>query len=820
MFTRTILSGVFLFLIFSCCWPASSATWCVDGRVSASGDGRSWDKAFKTIQEGINRATDGDTVLVARDFVYDENVHFKGKNITLQSAPFGASLSPYAVIDGRQRGAAVTFAGTENESCVLSGFKIDNGRYGLGGGICGGSSDGDLRTRATIKNNLITGNYNSGGPGGGIAYCDGLIQNNVITGNSALGGGGLWHCFGTIENNLIYNNSVTNSGGGLAFCDGIIQNNAIYENSAAWSGGGVSWCSGTMRNCIIWGNKAAHGAQVDGPHKPTYSCIEGWSLGGEGNIAFNPHFVDEFNGDFHLTSWSPCIDAGDPTSPFKYEPQPNGGRVDMGAYGNTPEGTPRSPDTDADGLPDDWELHWFRNLQPDAASDSDADLILDITEYRYGWAPDMPSETLVENLTRGGRYQTIEAAMVEASGADEIVAYQGVYRENVRFQGKNITLRSADPLDPAVVTGTIIDANKDGCAVAFSAEEDETCILAGFTIQDGNAIEGAGICGGYVEGPRLKSTLATVRNNVILRNSARDYGGGVFMCDGAIENNVICGNSASLGGGISGCFGVIEGNTIASNCASSGGGGLETCGGTVQNNAITGNSADYGGGLNSCLGVIRNNVIARNAALYGGGVYYCGGATIRNNTIAENFGGGAYLCDGEYDETTMTNCIIWGNTGRQFSADCPATYCCIEGWTGGGEGNIAEDPQFADSDYRLRASSPCVDAGRNENWMWDAVDLDGNPRIYPAGPHWKVDMGAYEYVPSAYEFKELIEVIEGKIGLAWTVRPGQTCVVWSCIDLLGGTWAEETRITPAGRTARWFDPDATADRKFYRIEIP
>jgi hypothetical protein len=34
---------------------------------------------------------------------------------------------------------------------------------------------------------------------------------------------------------------------------------------------------------------------------------------------------------------SPCIDAGDPMSPIGLEPFPNGGRINMGAYGGTAE---------------------------------------------------------------------------------------------------------------------------------------------------------------------------------------------------------------------------------------------------------------------------------------------------------------------------------------------------------------------------------------------------------------------------------------------------------------------------------------------------
>jgi hypothetical protein len=68
----------------------------------------------------------------------------------------------------------------------------------------------------------------------------------------------------------------------------------------------------------------------------------------------DPLLADPNNGDFHLKSqagrweefsklWvqddvtSPAIDAGDPSGPLGLEPFPNGGFVNMGAYGGTPE---------------------------------------------------------------------------------------------------------------------------------------------------------------------------------------------------------------------------------------------------------------------------------------------------------------------------------------------------------------------------------------------------------------------------------------------------------------------------------------------------
>jgi hypothetical protein len=83
--------------------------------------------------------------------------------------------------------------------------------------------------------------------------------------------------------------------------------------------------------------------------------------GQNGNLSVNPRYADLAGEDYHLMSkagrWSPttrtwvkdtvtspCIDAGDPASPFDEEPTPNGGRVNMGAYGNTREAS-KSPTT-------------------------------------------------------------------------------------------------------------------------------------------------------------------------------------------------------------------------------------------------------------------------------------------------------------------------------------------------------------------------------------------------------------------------------------------------------------------------------------------
>ena len=48
------------------------------------------------------------------------------------------------------------------------------------------------------------------------------------------------------------------------------------------------------------------------------------------DISLDPMFVNALSDDFHLSSGSPCTDAGNPDPAYN---DPNGSRNDMGAYG-------------------------------------------------------------------------------------------------------------------------------------------------------------------------------------------------------------------------------------------------------------------------------------------------------------------------------------------------------------------------------------------------------------------------------------------------------------------------------------------------------
>ena len=141
MASRLLISATLLFLFFGLSTDSPCATWYVDASVASSGDGTTWETALQTIQQGINAATDGDTVLVAQG-TYVENIGFKGKNIVLTSTdPLDPQIVEKTIVDGNDSGSVVTFTGAENYPCTLSGFTIRNGTAQAGAGICGGTDE-------------------------------------------------------------------------------------------------------------------------------------------------------------------------------------------------------------------------------------------------------------------------------------------------------------------------------------------------------------------------------------------------------------------------------------------------------------------------------------------------------------------------------------------------------------------------------------------------------------------------------------------------------------------------------------------------------
>ena len=111
--------------------------------------------------------------------------------------------------------------------------------------------------------------------------------------------------------------------------------------------GAYGRCQPNITSSIFWKNTNGDLFQC----RARYSCLADGGEG-QGNINLDPLFVDPNNNDYHLRSergrywprhnvWvlddvtSACVDGGDPAADCSGERKPNGGRVDMGAYGDS-----------------------------------------------------------------------------------------------------------------------------------------------------------------------------------------------------------------------------------------------------------------------------------------------------------------------------------------------------------------------------------------------------------------------------------------------------------------------------------------------------
>ena len=263
-------------------------------------------------------------------------------------------------------------------NCTFSGNSSSNG-----GGIgCWWDSN------PTLTNCTFIGNA-AGHKGGGIA-CWGwappsspTLANCTFVANSAHEGGGMHNGYSspTLTNCTFSGNVAQNTGGAVAndrYSNSTFTNCTFSGNKAPNGNAlssdlyyGKSYPSDIhISNCILWDGGSEIWNNDNSVITITYSDVQaGWP--GEGNIDVDPCFAevgywdpngtptdinDDFwvDGDYHLKSqagrwepsspsWvqdevtSPCIDAGDIDSPIGLEPFPNGGRVNMGAYGGTAE---------------------------------------------------------------------------------------------------------------------------------------------------------------------------------------------------------------------------------------------------------------------------------------------------------------------------------------------------------------------------------------------------------------------------------------------------------------------------------------------------
>ena len=311
----------------------------------------SWATAATNIQDAVDVAANGDTVLVTNG-VYGFGGRPVGtalltNRVAIEKPIVLASVNGPAltIIEGYRLPGTETGDGAVRcvymaSGAVLSGFTLRFGATLRSGDFTTEQTGGGAwceSAASIITNCAIAANSAASGSGG---VYGGTLNNCKLTANSAPWGGGA--SMATLNNCIVASNTVIYSGGGALSCT--LNNCTVVLNSArSYQGGGI--IGSTATNCILYYNAAPDGPnyfdQCLGCASPSFCCTTplpySGPFGGVGNITNEPVFVNPSALNLHLQPASPCINAGNNAfatgaTDLDGNPRISGGVVDMGAY--------------------------------------------------------------------------------------------------------------------------------------------------------------------------------------------------------------------------------------------------------------------------------------------------------------------------------------------------------------------------------------------------------------------------------------------------------------------------------------------------------
>ena len=733
-----------------------------------------WENAATNLNEAFALADEGSTMLVSngvytitKQLVLDRPMTLVGVNgraeTIVQRGPSGGRL---CMLD--------------NPGASVKGITFRRGTTGTGwhGNVLI-TSKGGLFDHCRITEN-VSGSYDSNGvglrlEGGRASGC--MIDANKITTDS-MQGSGVYQLGGCLENCLVISNFTYSLeqgvGAGVALVGpGVIRNCTITRNRGV-SGGGVfvSDNSSRVQNCIIIDNVTG---KDSGPGAPNWqkasdqvypekifstNCIP--QAIGPGCISASPDFTDAEAGNYSLAAGSPCIDAGAPLddlaeTDFAGNPRLMGEALDIGAI----EFDAREPGCGISVNP-------TRVVAPAKVTFTASTFAFqsDSSQLKYTW-------------TFGtGAGEQVEDGIGLAS-VDFQYTVPGLYNAQLEVLDPATDQRASIAVTNAVLiapTELYVVTTNDHCRAPYDSWETAatnfhealswTADGSTITVDDGvyhlpgaihleNAIRLRSV-NGYgsttLQGPgkagvrvvELHHDKAIVDGFTISGGYTAyiGFGGGVNMERGELRHCLITGNDASgysTGTGVNLLGGLVSGCVISNNARCDDGGGISIEGGICENSIITASEAGKGGGVLIRKGVLRNSTITGNSEISSGGP-----------------GAGGVFHEGG----TVENCIIWGNqcastepgpggpdwattfvdTSKAFLNNCTSSDV--------GSNCIVADPLFRDAeagDYRIRPNSPCRDAGLYREWMENATDFWGNPRV---DVQQRVDIGAHEETSS------------------------------------------------------------------------
>jgi parallel beta-helix repeat protein len=304
----------------------------VNGGAAPGGDGASWSSAHQTIQAAAdNIAANGGAEVWVAQGTYAENVIFFP--FTYLYGGFAGTEADRGLRDWKSRITEVAGPGTSGTvaygmgASAIDGFKVTGGNIGVY--YFFGSP--------TIANNTVGPNSLSTGTGIMIAgSATPFIWNNKVSGRAD----GIYYM--TNSSPIILSNVVVGNGRGIytsSFVPSKVVNNTVVANTQ--SGIYTYYTSATLANNISVDNGIGINV-VGGTPVLTHNNVYNNTTNNYSGIVADPSDISQpplfaGPGDYHLTSGSACVNAGDDAEvlpgwlDMDGEARTQGTHVDIGA---------------------------------------------------------------------------------------------------------------------------------------------------------------------------------------------------------------------------------------------------------------------------------------------------------------------------------------------------------------------------------------------------------------------------------------------------------------------------------------------------------
>ena len=701
-----------------------------------------------------------------------------------------------------------------------------------GGVFCRG---GVIRNCQIINNSIRVYSQQQDSNGAAFSYGGGLyilndetytaaIFNSLISGNRAE----------ALEwNNQKVSFHTMAIGAGACQISGNFYNNTIVSNTAKTGdanysnimcGGMFVYDSAEIYNCIIYNNKEEGGRNIgisapenlnlqvlsvdipegssgDKPNNDGYSIMkdrihvyysnvgytdtsgnahESSSLihgdvtyASRHNVSGYPSFVDEQNGDYHLSTGSPAINSGTEAIPdgiggyitipdydAEYTDRIKDCGIDMGAFESANEG----------------------NIGYETVTESDntKKYIYYVTQNGDG----LRSGASVDNAACAMKLQQI----LTAAGTTATTVTDG--RVFVRIAGYNQNDNAfvyhantlSNPDDPQSYTyvipeGIIVEG---GYSKDFSRRDPYTLKTRLSAIKEATTSVQE-VIGYHVLTFKASSETIPTGTTALTRPTIID---GLYLEDGSATSMAGTGNPKSMGGGAIVPSGAHVRNCIVRNCQAIQGGGLYLLpGAMVSGTLVQYNTADQGGGIfadNTGAGadarahMVSCTVTDNEATEVGGGIFQMEGALMAINSVVwgntapsdRNVSG---VVTNKYTDNKLLAMVKTMNPAQTDNEYYPYNYCFVETFempttfentSMTGEGDI----YFEDERRLLKVYSPLIKRGMPTEYAeyWESQQVAGSDMrnvLRRQTDYTRADVGAYAYEGGSLPTTSLIKRI-------------------------------------------------------------